>query len=192
VSYGHIIEIDRTKVFDPAAFIDRKWSIWRGAPDGDGKSGPENQDERSLALTWIDLRKVRLENCLARGEDSITGEERRRRLERAGHVRLDAGVFLALFGEFRRCIPPSWREKTNGEITSISFDGTLLRGPDGRRWVLKLYYSDGLLQHDVTGLDGVRWGAANPAAVLPGGAAGLGSRLMHALGWGRAASVKAR
>jgi len=123
---GSKLLIDRTKPFDPE-FINKNWKI-------------DEQDERSLQLTEIDLSAVRMEDML-RPEDngSIQGEEKLKRLKKAGHVRLDAAVFKALWDN-QHLIPESWKSKY------VYFDGTVLRSPNGCRRVLYFY------------CDGSRWG----------------------------------
>jgi len=108
--------IDRTKPFDPE-FVGKGWTI-------------DEQDERSLQLTEIDLSAVLLEHML-RPEDNglVQGEEKLKRLKKAGHVRLDAAVFKALWDN-QHLIPESWKGKY------VYFDGTVLRSPDGSRRVL--------------------------------------------------------
>jgi hypothetical protein len=92
-----VLSIDRTTPFNPAAFIGNAWTIWRGPADGTGLDGDEEQDERSLALTTIDLTTVRIETMLTEGERLITGEERLTRLKEKNHIRLDAKVFQTLW-----------------------------------------------------------------------------------------------
>jgi hypothetical protein len=123
------ISFDRTKPFNPAEFIGDGWSI-------------VEEDKRSLALTKLDLSKVRFETMLKENETSITGEQKLKRLKKAGHVRLDAKVFQTLW-ENQSLIPESWKEKTNGNTTFIYFDGTVLQNPCGHRYVLCLYWNDG-------------------------------------------------
>ena len=161
-----VILIDRSEPFDPATLkgLGKGWTIWKGPIDGDGLKGEEEQDARSLALTELDLTKVRFETGLKSGESSIKGEAKLARLKEAGHVRLDAKVFLTLW-ENQHLIPLQWKEKTNGNTTHIFFDGTVLRDSDGDRCVLCLFWSGG----------GWRWyccwlgsglGACYPSAVL--------------------------
>ena len=163
-SIGSILRINRSTPFNPAKFLGEGWSIWRGPADGDGLSGNEEQDERSLALTEVDLSKVRFETCLHDGESSITGEEKLKRLKETGHIRLDAKVFQTLW-ENKDKIPESWKEKIDGNIRYIFFDGTTLRSPDGDRRVLSLYWSDGGWRWLCFWLS-LDWRALNPSAVL--------------------------
>lgn len=116
--------IDRSEPFDPAKFIDKGWII-------------DEEDGRSLALVKIDPAAVQLEHMLKAGETRITGEEKFKRLKQAGHIRLDAKVFQT-FWENQNLIPERWKEKTNGSMTYVFFDGTILWSPSGYRYVLCL------------------------------------------------------
>jgi len=160
-----ILHINRITPFNPALFIEEKgYSIWRGPTDGDGLSGDEEQDERSLALTEVDLSKIRFETCLKAGKISITGEERLLRLKAANYIRLDAKIFQALW-EHKDKIPESWKERVNGNIRFIFFDGTVLRGPDGDRYVLYLCWNDDGWHWNYDWL-ACGWDANYPSAVL--------------------------
>jgi hypothetical protein len=146
-----VISIDRSQLFNPAEFIGKGWTI-------------EGQDERSLALIEIDLTKVKFETCLQKGEISIQGEKKLKRLKQMGNIRLDAGVFMTLW-QNQNLIPERWKEKTNGNTTFIYFDGTILLNPDDDRYVLSLFWGGGQwywyyywLGHD--------WDANDPSAVL--------------------------
>lgn len=160
-----ILRIDRSTPFDPAKFLGEGWSIWRGPVDGNGLSGDEDQDHRSLILTELDLSKIQLVTCLRGKETSIKGDENLRRLKcKSGHIRMDAKVFQTLW-ENKDRIPEIWKEKTNGYTTFVFFDGTILRSPDGGRCVLWIYWNDAewswyycWLEHD--------WYFYNPSAVL--------------------------
>src|ERR1700682_1671988 len=100
-----ILTIDRTTPFRPAVFLGEGWTI-------------EEQDNRSLVLTEVDLSKVRFETMLESGEEYLTGEEKQNRLKKAGHIRLDAKFFQTLW-EDKTKIPESWKEKTNGYTTYV-------------------------------------------------------------------------
>ncbi|MEK9185760.1 MAG: hypothetical protein AAB863_03210 [Patescibacteria group bacterium] len=163
-SIGSILLINRTALFNPAKFLGEGWSIWRGPADGDGLSGDEEQDERSLALTEVDFSKVRFETCLKDDEHGITGEEKLRRLKEAGHIRLDAKVFQTLW-ENKDKIPESWKEKINDNIRYIFFDGTILRSPSGSRDVLCFCWDDGEW-HWYCRWFSRDWSAVIPSAVL--------------------------
>lgn len=146
-----IVIIDRSLEFDPASFIGKGWKI-------------EEQDERSLALTEMNLTKVHFKTCLKSGEDHIKGEEKFERLKKAGHIRLNAKIFLTLWKN-QQLIPESWKEKIGGSTRYIFFDGTILLSSRGDRYVLCLYWDGGRwhwyyrwLDHDFSAYD--------PSAVL--------------------------
>ncbi len=146
-----IIPVDRATSFDPVKLLGQGWTI-------------EEQEERSLALTRIDLAKVRLEHMLRGNEGWITGEARLRRLKEAGYILLDAKVFQTLWKN-QTLIPEAWKQKTNGNTTHISFDGTILRDPDGSRDVVYLYWSGGRWRWSYDWLED-DWSADDPSAVL--------------------------
>ena len=146
-----MIKIDRTEPFNLAQFMVQGSSI-------------EEQDERALVITEVDLSKIRLETTLKPGETPVIGEERLKRLKKAGHIRLDAKVFQTLW-ENQSLIPEKWKEKTNGNTTYIFFDGTVLRRPGGFRYALCLYWRDGEWSWHYYWLDN-DFDASNPSAVL--------------------------
>jgi hypothetical protein len=148
-----VIKIDRSMPFDPKTFIVDGWSI-------------EEQDERAIALTEINLTEVMFDSTLEKGEEkSIKGEDKLRRLkEKTNRIRLDAGIFKTLW-ENQILIPEKWKEKTNGNTTFIFFDGTILRGSYGNRYVLYLCWDGGKWDWDCYWLEDV-WDASGPSAVL--------------------------
>lgn len=148
-----ILKINRTTPFDPTTFpgLGQGWKI-------------VEEDERSLAMTEVNLVNVQLVTTLKDGETVVNGEEKLKRLKQAGHIRLDAKVFQTLW-ENQALIPERWKAKTNGNTTYIYFDGTVLQGPRGRRFVLYLCWDDGRWRWRCTWL-GFDWLAFNPSAVL--------------------------
>jgi hypothetical protein len=149
--YGsHIIPIDRTELFDPAEIIGRGWKI-------------DEQDERALNITELDITEVRLKHMLKKGEDLIQGEERLRRLKDisiiTGTIRLDAKILFAILKN-QKLIPVGW----NGKV--VYFDGTILRSPEGRRYILYMYWRG----NDPWGWDycqyNIEIGANYPSATL--------------------------
>ena len=146
-----IIHIDRSKPFDLAKFIGTSWSI-------------EEEDSRSLELTEIDLNMVQFEDMLKSSESRIKGEDKLKRLKKAGHVRLDTRIFQTLW-EDQALIPKSWKEKIGGNTRYIFFDGTVLRNPYGNRCVLCLYWYHGQWRWDYGWLDSA-WYAYFPSVVL--------------------------
>ena len=129
VDNQRVISIDRSISFDPETIIGNGWLV-------------EEQDERAIALTEINLSEVILESTLKKGEKSITGKEKLRRLKRKiNYIYLDAGIFKTLW-ENQIFIPEKWKEKTNGNTTFIFFDGTIFQNPNGERYVLYLYWDE--------------------------------------------------
>lgn len=164
VGEPRIITIDRFKTFNPAGFIGAGWTIWRGPADGDGLSGDEEQDARSLALTEIDLNAIILKSTLKLGETFVNGEEKLKRLKVSGEICLDAGAFKA-FWDNRELLPARFKEKINGNTMFVFCDGTVLRSPDGHRYVLYFYFSDGAWHWGCDWL-GSGWDVHSPSAVL--------------------------
>lgn len=144
------IEINRSMPFDPA-FFGRGWSI-------------DEEDERALALTKIDLNNVSLEAMLKPDEIRISGEEWLKRLKEAGHIRLDAKVFQTLWSQ--RLIPEKWKYSAGDDgVPRIFFEGTVLRNPRGRRCVPFLFWIDGAWGWGDDEL-GFNWYAGNSSSVV--------------------------
>lgn len=117
---SNLLQIDRSKPFEPVAFIGEGWSIIE-------------QDERSLALTEVDLNKITFETTFRSGEVSVRGEEKKKRLIASAKVRIDAKVVQTLL-EKEELIPGSW--KKNGHLC---FYGTEFLRPNwNERYVLCL------------------------------------------------------
>ncbi|MBL7142416.1 MAG: hypothetical protein ISS83_02055 [Candidatus Pacebacteria bacterium] len=150
IGESRIITIDRTQPFDSVKLLGQGWAI-------------DEQDERSLAFAQVDLARVQLKHMLESGESHIGGEEKLKRLKKAGHIRLDVQVFQTLW-ENQVLIPESWKEKTNGNPTFIFFD-TILRDSSGRRCVLFLCWADGQWNWGYHWLED-DWDVSSPSAVL--------------------------
>ncbi len=133
------IPIDRTTPFNPAEFIGAGWTIWKGPAEGNGLEGEEEQDARSLALTTLDVTRLRLETTLKGEETSIVGEEKLKRLQKMTDIRLDAGIFPT-FWRNQHLIPERFKAQSNGNTTYVFCDGTVLRSPDGGRCVLFFFW----------------------------------------------------
>lgn len=129
VCESNSILINRSAPFNPAERLGNGWTT-------------VEEDERSLGFTKLDFARVKLITMLKGKESSITGEERLRRLKKLGSIRLDAQVFQTLW-ENKPLIPESWKEKEDGNIRYITFDGTIFRTPHGDRDVLCLSWYDG-------------------------------------------------
>lgn len=136
---SNILKLDN-RLFGPAEFIGHGWTIWKGPEDGDGLYGKEEQDERSLALSEVNLTDVYLRTMLENHEGQVSYATWLERLKRSGLIRLDAKVFQT-FWENQNLIPERWKEKTNGHTTYIYFDGTILRDPGGLRHIIFLCWT---------------------------------------------------
>ena len=159
-----LLVVDRTKPFDPSKFIGSGWTIWRGPKDGDGLTGEEAQDARSLKLVEIDFAKVLFEHGIKKGETVITGEEKLARHIAAKHIRLDAKIGQCLFEE-KGQVTLEWLYQTFG-ITWFELPGTVLRNSNGFRYFLFIYRDGyGWWYWLSFWLDDFRY-AKNPSAVL--------------------------
>jgi len=69
----HVIQINRSKPFNPAEFIGAGWSVWRGPANGNGLEGEEERDPRSAMLTELDIGQVQLVTCLKQNEKVLIG-----------------------------------------------------------------------------------------------------------------------
>ena len=157
-----------TKSFNPTEFLGKGWTTWKGSADGDGLSGEEDIDPRSLALTEVELANFLFKTCLKTDEESISGEEKLRRLkeENPGFIRFGGNVFLGLWEDYQANKENSileWLHRNFG-VTFMDFFGQVLRDPHGRRDVLFLYRCDGgEWSWHCSWLD-FRWGAGRPSA----------------------------
>lgn len=130
--------------FNPAEFIGKYWSI-----ESDNGNNPK------------DLKGVVLKSYLKPSETYITGDEV---LKRQEETPLNADAFLRLW-EHQELIPPSWKEKINGNTAYIFFDGTILRDPYGDRNSLSLFWNEGRWSWNSFWLGGSR-DAGNPSAIV--------------------------
>src|SRR3989344_1008330 len=105
-----VISIDRSYPFNPEEYLCKGVKI-------------DSEDQRSLALTEIDLSNVQFVSMLKDGELSINGEEKLSRLKASGNILLDAKIFEFLL-EHKIRIPPHLEEKVQNQTYYISFDGT--------------------------------------------------------------------
>ena len=99
------IAIDCSQIFDRTKFAGEDWAVWRGPINGNGLSGEEDIDQRSLALPVIQVSKLILANCGKKDEKDITGtgEEmlRRLRIEQPETIRLGGNAFLGLWNDYK-------------------------------------------------------------------------------------------
>ncbi|MFZ1075563.1 MAG: hypothetical protein WAN50_04290 [Minisyncoccia bacterium] len=140
------LTVDRKRLFHPSEFVRQPgWGIWRGPREGDGLTGEERQDARSLALTQIDFAKVKFVSH----PSSKTADDKVRLLAEIGCVRLDAQIARALLiQEGQRTL--EWLHVMHPSIRQIEFLGTELRGPDGGRYhVILCCGTDGAWSCDI-------------------------------------------
>ncbi len=143
---NHILECSTP--LDPATFIAPKWVPWRGPLDGKGLVGEIENDPRSSALTEIDWEQVTFIDCLEGVEKAISGDEKFRRLKKAGHIRFGGNVLLSLLNNYRAQGTHSileWLYREKG-ITCLDFFGDVFRSPEAPEHapsVLYLYRDDG-------------------------------------------------
>ncbi len=129
VGKSEIIQIDRTKPFDP--------KYYQNKDEQKQEFVIVEEDDRSLALTEVDIGMIRFENYSQYGYWDKNGEDRINTIKTMSCIRLDAQVFRTLGDALREdayLIHERYRQDKYGRVCRIYFDGTiLLRG--GRRYV---------------------------------------------------------
>jgi hypothetical protein len=122
-----VLKIDRSKPFDFRMLPGTGWKM-------------DEEDDRSVARNEIVLDEIRLE-VIQEKDETIGGEERLRRLKRAGFLRLDAKV-LEEFLKHQDKIPEEWKESGSFSYPPfVCFDGSIVSDPDGVRLVLCMSWS---------------------------------------------------
>lgn len=122
------VTIDRTRLFNAFRFVPHLRQFkWR--------------DPRALSIVNLDFTKIQFLTMLRDGEPYITGIEKRERLGKSGYICLDAGVFW-YFWDNLHLIPESWKEKIDGHVRVICFDGSILEDDVGL-FVITLYWTNG-------------------------------------------------
>ncbi len=163
-THSGVLVVTRSSPFNAATSIGSGWSTWLGPKTGNGLSGEPQRDKRSLALTEIDLDKIRFKTYLSEDETGITGEEKLKILKATGDIGLDAQVGWDLFKESgQKSLRWLYRQK---KVTWMEFPGEVLRSPVGNRCFLCLYcYDNRSWRWDHHWLDD-NHGVGNLAAVL--------------------------
>lgn len=153
---------------DPAEFIGKGWTVWKGPKGGSGLEGDEDRDVRENDLVEVDFAQVDFATCLNGSEGSIKGEEKLERMKASGKIRLGGRTFLALWQNYQAMKENSvleWLYRTF-QITYIDFFGLVLRSSSGDRYVLYLYrYGDGQWSWHCRWL-GNGWSASDRSASL--------------------------
>jgi hypothetical protein len=147
---GILNQSQQKSVFDPVAFIGEGWSF------------AEARNPRSAALGLLDdYSKVKLTTDWLEGKLSVGGETRRTRIiADTASTPLNADHFLYLWKNKEK-IPEEWKN-VKGVIT---FDGDVLRGPGGHRYVLCLFWRNDWWCWGYSWLD-FDWSADYPSVVL--------------------------
>lgn len=131
-----------TKPFEITEFLNAGYSIWRGPADGNGLSGKEDIDSRSLSLVEIDPVDFIFKTYSDEGEKMIDGKGRifRSKID-AENINLGGNVFLGLWLDYQVNKKSSVLEffyQSRG-IASIAFPGLILLTPKGKRSILCLF-----------------------------------------------------
>ncbi len=166
------LKLSLGKLFVPAEFIGKDWSVWKGPIDGDGLKGDEDRDVRENRLHEIDWEKVEIINFLRDNESSVLAEENLLRQKQLDVIRLGGRSFRSLWDDYHAKKAKGKPEESILErlrltkgIEFISFFGLVLRTPDGGRCVLYLCWNDGEWSWDCLWL-GFHWAAINVSAIL--------------------------
>jgi len=166
------LKIALTKAFDPSAFINKDWKVWKGPADGNGLEGDEDRDVREDTLNVVDFEQLILETNLQGEETVVNGEEKLLRLKAGKSIRLGGKAFLALWEDYQARKAEgkpgeSVLEKLrkSKKVTCIYFFGLVLRGPVGYRSVLYLSFRGSEWRWDYSWL-GSDWGSGHPSASL--------------------------
>jgi hypothetical protein len=129
-----IIQIDRSKPFDPRLLWGGKWKI-------------REQDERSLSVAELDLSKVKLVSTLEMFESEITDRTNHERLIGMPCIPLDIQVLHTLTVNpaiASAVIPNSWKCPPHIEGTwFIYFNGTVLEAESGSSYIAYICWSKG-------------------------------------------------
>lgn len=127
ISAPGTVIIDRSKPFDPKAFMGPGWKI--GA-----------EDKRALTITEFNITKILLQTGLNEGETVLAGKEKRKRLISQA-IQLDAKIAQTLIEERGQLTLRSMHEHLG--VTRIEFLGTVLLDPGGEEYALCLNLSGG-------------------------------------------------
>ncbi|MDP1884254.1 MAG: hypothetical protein Q8L10_02700 [Candidatus Moranbacteria bacterium] len=116
-------------------FLGKGFTVWKGPIDGDGLSGEEDRDTRPFLQSKLYLMSL----C---SEESHTIEEQRTSILKTvdNRVLLGLNTALSLIIDVGVHKEKSRLEFEYGEvgISEFIFAGQVFRGPDGKRYVLRL------------------------------------------------------
>lgn len=136
------------ELFNQAAIAEMKGAaIWKGPFQGDGLAGPELQDPQALVMEELRREQIQFSTGLQEGESGISGDVRWGRFQYlcdGGLVLAGAKQFLGLWTDYKRHGSHSmlgWIA-AHEHVSSFDFLGTVLRGANGKPYVLKLLHRD--------------------------------------------------
>jgi hypothetical protein len=162
----HSFKLECTQPFWPDEFLEHGWSVWRGPAYGNGLSGKEKRDKRADALDFVDWDHVLLETHLQGGEASVGGEEKLRRANASGNIQLGVNQFFSLWNDYKQNGKDSVLERLRFKgVERIYFFGTIMRGPNGHRYVLYLFLGGSRWLYGSSLLD-CKWRAFSPSASI--------------------------
>ncbi|MFZ2193813.1 MAG: hypothetical protein WAV31_06235 [Candidatus Moraniibacteriota bacterium] len=129
------ISIPKTTISIPTVYDFRKYlgaciDIWKGPVEGDGLSGDDDVDHRSLLLKEVHFSDFVFDNCLQPGERDISMEEKLSRLkEKKDFIGFGVNVFIALWEDYQKKKKRSALEwfYNNCSISGMDFPGTMLK-----------------------------------------------------------------
>lgn len=138
---SNIFHINRFTPFDPVSLLGTGASFWKGPKDGKGLKGMIEQDDRSMALTEIDLATIRFKPYIPDGS-VISGENRMEAIKTAGDTALDPQIGQSLYEEEGQKALRFLHDTTG--VTWMEFLGQPLCSAYGIRYSLVLYrHGDG-------------------------------------------------
>ena len=109
------------------------------------KIAPEESDLRARTLDTVDFSQFAVAGVVQPWEDSISGELYLHRSktgsENLGYIRLGVGFFLCCW-ENQQHLPPFLKEKVDGQVRFILFDGDVLEDKDGKRYMLFMFHDE--------------------------------------------------
>jgi len=159
------LSIDRSALFDPAAFLGEGWSIWRGPADGNGLEGEPEQDARALSISALNAEDFLFDTAIVPPERWVKGEAKLPRLRATGKVLLDAQIAQALYEEAGQQTLNEIMQKTG--VSWFDLPGTVLRDREGYRYLLGVYFNDGKWPWYPHWLEN-NWRASRPSALYRG------------------------
>ncbi|OGZ70175.1 MAG: hypothetical protein A3F47_01535 [Candidatus Staskawiczbacteria bacterium RIFCSPHIGHO2_12_FULL_38_11] len=106
----------------------------------------EEQNERALAFTTVDLAKIKLMPTFSHWQRNVTGEENLRNMEEANYILLGFN-FFQYFWEYQHIIPETWKEKVKSRNRHIYFPGSVIKLADDSRCILGMLFYCGRWSH---------------------------------------------